>query len=319
LSRRVAIIGAAGTLGSCAAFTLAFQGICDELILIPHQRENIVRLYQIDLESALTGLNDTKVRVGCNEDISEADVVLVCAGPRWRQVSSRMEWLEDALPVTQQVAEVLRQYCTKAVVINQTNPVDPTTWLLQRLSGLPRERILGYSFNDTLRFRGLLAQNLNVSSTVIDALVVGEHGSHQVLLFSSVRIHGQPYRVSDQTRNAILAEIPKIVPRLETLGQGRMVGWTCSVGAAAQIGAVLDDTSKVFPCSVVLQGEYGRHNLSATVPVRLGRTGVQEFMPMRLEPNEKQQLEDCFDYLHSTVQLLEQRFPVIRSSTAAGH
>jgi len=318
MSRKVAIIGAAGTLGACSAFTLAFEGVCDELVLIPHRRENLVKLYQIDLQSALVGINDTKIRVGSKEDIAEADVVLVCAGPPWRQITSRMEWLNDALPVTEEVAETLRRYCTKGVVINQTNPVEPTTWALRRLSGLPRKRILGYSYNDTLRFRGLVGQHLGYSSTKVGGFVVGEHGSHQVLLFSTVKIDGKPFPVEQKTRAEILAEIPKIVPRLETLGQGRMVGWTCSVGALAQIRAILDDTGEVFPCSVVLDGEYNRRNISATVPVRLGRAGVQEFMAMNLEPGEQEKVESCFDYLASTVEtLLEPRYPASRFATAS--
>jgi len=318
MSRKVAILGAAGTLGACSAFTLASQGWCDELILIPHRRENLVKLYQIDLETAFSGLNHTKIRVGSNQDLSEADVILVCAGLPWRQVTSRMEWLEDGLAVAADVAQTLRRYCPHAVVINQTNPVDPTNWLLQRLSGVPRERVLGYSFNDTMRFRQLLAEFLHVPGTSVDAMVVGEHGSRQVLLFSSVRVNGERFAVSPEVREQILAEVPKIVPRLETLGQGRMVGWTCSVGAAAQIRAILDDGGEIFPCSVVLDGEYNRTNISATVPVRLGRRGVQGFPPLQMESGEQQQFETCLDFLEATVRSLEQRFPAPRFGAAAG-
>jgi malate/lactate dehydrogenase len=317
MSKKVAILGAAGTLGACSAFTLATQGFCDEIILIPHRRENLVKLYQIDLEGAVSGMNETKVWVGSKADLREADVVLVCAGAPWRQISSRMELLEDSLPVAQEVAEILGQYARlDAVVINMTNPLDPTNWLLQRLSGLARERILGYAFNDTIRFRRLLANHLGVPATAVDASVIGEHGSHQVLLFSSVRVNGVPVAVSEKIRSEIVAEIPRIIPRLEALGQGRTVGWTCSIGVAAQVRAVLEDTGESFPCSVVLSGEYGRQNLSATVPVRLGRGGVQGFPPMELEAGEQAQLESCFDFLEATVRPLEQRYPQTRSTAS---
>jgi malate/lactate dehydrogenase len=181
---------------------------------------------------------------------------------------------------------------------------------------LARERILGYAFNDTIRFRRLLANHLGVPATAVDASVIGEHGSHQVLLFSSVRVNGVPVAVSEKIRSEIVAEIPRIIPRLEALGQGRTVGWTCSIGVAAQVRAVLEDTGESFPCSVVLSGEYGRQNLSATVPVRLGRGGVQGFPPMELEAGEQAQLESCFDFLEATVRPLEQRYPQTRSTAS---
>lgn len=317
MSKKVAILGAAGTLGACSAFTLATQGFCDEIILIPHRRENLVKLYQIDLEGAVAGMNQTKVWVGGKEALREADVVLVCAGAPWRQISSRMELLEDSLPVAQEVAELLGRYARPdAVIINLTNPVDPTNWLMQRLSGLLRERFIGYSFNDTIRFRRLLAIHLGVPGTAVDACVMGEHGSHQVLLFSSARVNGVPVAVAEKIRSEIVAEIPKIVPRLEELGQGRTVGWTCSIGVAAQVKAVLEDTGEVFPCSVVLSGEYGRRDLSATVPVSIGRGGVQGFPKLELEAGEQAQVEACFDFLEATVRSLEARFPKV--SRAAG-
>jgi malate dehydrogenase len=318
MSKKVAILGAAGTLGACSAFTLATQGFCDEIILIPHRRENLVKLYQIDLEGAVSGMNETKVWVGSKADLREADVVLVCAGAPWRQISSRMELLEDSLPVVQEVAELLGQHARHdAVVINMTNPLDPTNWLLQRLSGLPRERVLGYAYNDTIRFRRYLSIHLGVPGTAVEACVMGEHGSHQVLLFSSVRVNGIPVAVSEKIRGEIVAEIPKIIPRLESLGQGRTVGWTCSIGVAAQVKAVLEDTGEVYPCSIVLDGEYGRRNLSATVPVRLGRGGAQAFPAMEFEAGERAQLEACFDFLEATVRPLEKRYPLVRPNASA--
>ena len=224
MSRTVAIIGATGTLGACAAFTIGHQGLADKLVLIPHTRVNLAKLYQYDLQTSFACMNTTDFQVGTYDDLAEADVIIVCAGAPWRQVTSRMEWLDESLPVTRQVADALRRSATRGVVINLTNPVDPTNWLLQRASGLPRERVLGYSFNDSLRFEHLLSLFLGVPSPSVDAMVIGEHGAHQVPLFSSVSIDGNPVAVSQAVRDQVLAEIPKIVPKLETLGQGRMTG-----------------------------------------------------------------------------------------------
>lgn len=316
MSRKVAIIGAAGTLGSCAAFTISYGGIADELILLPHRRENLVKLYQYDLQMSLTGINNTVVRVGQKEDLADADVVLICAGAPWRQITTPMEWLEDSIPVVQEVAATMRQYCPNAVLISQTNPIDPIAWLLVRWSGFPRERVLGYSLNDSLRFKRMMAEYLNFPPDAVDGMVVGEHGKHQVPLFSSVRVNGKPFPVEQRVREMFLEEVPKIVPRMEKLGQGRMAGWTCSTGAAALIRAILNDTGETFACAVMLQGEYGRKDLCATVPVRLGRGGVQGFPTVEMEAGEREKLEACFDFLEPIERGLEQRFFAARAAGA---
>jgi malate dehydrogenase len=94
---------------------------------------------------------------------------------------------------------------------------------------------------------------------------------------------------------------------METLGAGRTTGWTSSIGVSAIVKAVLGDTGDVIPCSVVLDGEYGRKDISASMPVRLGRGGVQGFPPMEMEPDERQRLEKCFDFLETTARSLEDR------------
>ncbi|GFE56326.1 malate dehydrogenase [Geobacter sp. AOG1] len=307
MAKKVGIIGAAGTLGSCAAFMIARESLADEMILVPGTRENIVKFHRMDIETAMTGINDMKVRFGHKEELAGADVVILGAGAPWRRINNRMELLDDGMPIIREAAQTICRYCPDAVVITLTNPVDPLNWALWKLTGLPRQQFLGYSLNDTLRFRRLLAQALAVPAPTVDATVVGEHGPHQVLLFSSVKVNGKPFTVDQQTRLDVRAEIPKILDSLETLGAGRTTGWTSSIGISAIVKAILDDTGEVIPCSAVLDGEYGRSDLSASMPVRLGRGGVQELLPVVTEPGEQQELEKCFDFLGDTVRSLESR------------
>jgi malate dehydrogenase len=286
---------------------IAKEGLADEMVLLPGSRENIVRFHQMDLETAITGINDMSVRFGRKEDLAGSDVVILAAGAPWRRINSRMELLEDSMPIIEEAAQTVREHCPEAVVITLTNPVDPLNWALWRLTGLPRERFLGYSLNDTMRFKRLLAQALSVSAPTVDATVVGEHGPHQVLLFSSVRINGKPIEISRETKESVYAEIPQILNKLETLGAGRTTGWTSSIGIAGIVKAVLDDTGDVIPCSAVLDGEYGRKNLSASMPVRLGRGGVQGFPSIEMDADERERLEKCFDFLASVVDTLGPR------------
>jgi malate dehydrogenase len=150
---------------------------------------------------------------------------------------------------------------------------------------------LGYSINDSLRFRELIAANKGVKTSQVQATVVGEHGSTQVPLFSSARIDGKAVSFTEDEKKRILDEIPNILRRYEELQSGRTAGWTCAVGMAKLIKAIREDSGEVFPCSIVLDGEFGQRNVSMSVPVKLGRTGAREIQEWTLAADEQPKFE----------------------------
>ena len=107
--------------------------------------------------------------------------------------------------------------------------------------------------------------------------MIGEHGITQVPLFSSVRIDGRPVSFTEAEKQAHPGRDPKIFERYEELQAGRTAGWTCAIGLAALTRAIVKDTGEIFPCSAVLDGEYGQRGLSMGVPVRLGKTGYRRY------------------------------------------
>ncbi|MBI5443671.1 MAG: malate dehydrogenase [Deltaproteobacteria bacterium] len=300
---KVGIIGAAGTLGSCAAFTIATAGTAEELWLFD-VKKNLLRSHFMDIQTAAAVLNDTSVHVGEDEDLAGCDIVVVAAGAPWRQISSRMELLGDGLPIVRDTAEKLRRFCPEAVVLTATNPVDPVNYAMHVHSGMDRTRLIGYTINDSYRFRMLVARALGTTATHVEGHVLGEHGEHQVPLFSALRVGGNPFPADAAFQERILGEIPKILRAYESLGTGRTSGWTSAVGLADMVHAIVHDSGEIFPCSVVLDGEYGRRGFSACVPARLGRAGVLEVREWKLAPEERAKLDRAFDYLEANARAL---------------
>jgi malate/lactate dehydrogenase len=307
MSVKLGIIGAAGTLGSCAAFAIASRGLVDELVLMDLNKK-LLKSHQMDLETAVTPIKNMTIRTGGAEDLSGCQVVIQTAGAPWRQISSRAELLEDNLPIIRETAELLKKYCPAAVVISATNPVDPLNYALYRATAMDRKQLIGYTINDSIRFRMLAARALGVDSTEVQGTVVGEHGEHQVLLFSSVRVKGEPVSFSEDAKQQIRAEIPKILHAYESLGTGRTSGWTSAVGLADMVRAIVQDTGQIFPCSVILAGEYGQENISTSVPVSLGRGGVIEIPIIDMTAAEKADFEETVVYLHQMKRQLEEIF-----------
>ena len=306
---KITVIGASGYVGSNVAFILAIQGLADELVLIAPNRTNIVEHLAMDMATAIT---DKKViiRAGGYDDMKDSNIVIMCGGAPQGLIKSRMEMLAKNLPIIQDVGGKVRDLCPSAVVVTATNPVDPLNYAMYYATGFDRHRLLGYSMNDTLRFRALVAQTLGQVTRDVDGIAIGEHGESQVLLFSSVRVKGKPVMFDEATKIKILAHIPAILRSFEELRTGRTSGITSAVGMRESVDAIVNNTHKIVPSSVVLAGEYGCHNMSMGVPVQLGTGGAYDVIEPELAPDEEKQLEKTLAILKPAMAEVDSFFGV---------
>ena len=303
---KISIIGAAGSVGAPAAFYLAAHGLADEILMIGGKKQNVLKQHAMDISTAVSE-RDILVRAGTYEDLSGSDIVINAAGVAQGLIADRMELVPKNIPLIQEIALKIKRYCPEAIVITATNPVDPLNYATYLAGGMERTKLIGYSINDSFRFREMLAAELKVKVSQVDGVVIGEHGSTQVLLFSTARVDGRPVMVSEDSKQQIRSEVPNILKRYEALQAGRTAGWTCAVGLAKIIRAIAADDGTVIPCSIVLDGEYGLSDLSMSVPVVLGRTGVREIKEYQLNPDEAQGLKITAETLKSAARVVNER------------
>ncbi|MGD9368674.1 MAG: malate dehydrogenase [Desulfobacteraceae bacterium] len=301
---KIAIVGAAGSVGSPAAFYIAAQGLADEILMIGGKKQNVLKQHAMDLSTAVSAL-DIKVRAGGYEDLPGSDIVINAAGVAQGLIKDRMEVLPKNIPLIKGIAEQIRQHCPEAIVITATNPVGPLNYTTYLAGGFERKQLIGYSINDSFRLREMIARAFNVKVSQVEGTVIGEHGPTQVLLFSSVKIDGQPVTVGEEIKESIRAEVPNILKRYEEFQAGRTAGWTCAIGLAAFVRAIVHDTGEVLPCSLLLDGEYGQKNLSMSVPARIGREGVKEILEWDLAPDEVEGLKISTEKLTAAMKLVE--------------
>jgi malate/lactate dehydrogenase len=243
----------------------------------------MVTSHTMDFEQVLEQDGSGSVREGEAGELAEAEVIVATAAAPLTVNTSRMVYLADNARI---LASLLDQLPPgwDGILILVTNPVDPLgTWAHER-SGIARERLLGYTLNDSLRLRTAIAAELGVEPGRVEAWVVGEHGDDSVALFERVRVDGEPVELDAAARERALEFLRGWYTRHVALDSGRSSTWTSGRGVARMIEAIRSDSGELWPASVVLAGEYGIEGASLGVPVRLGSGGATEFVEWDLDP-----------------------------------
>jgi len=242
------------------------------------------------LEACPIEKSDARV-LGTNDyaDTADSDVVVITAGIARKPGMSRDDLLNTNYKVMQQVTAEIVKYSPNTIIVPVTNPLDAMCQAVYRVSGFPRERVIGMAgVLDSARMRTFIAQHLNVSVENVHAFVLGGHGDTMVPLARYSTVAGIPLpelmdaetikKISDRTANGG-AEIVKL------LGTGSAY-YAPASAAVEMVEAILKDKKKILPCSTFLQGEYGIKDLFVGVPVKLGAKGIEQIIEIKLTPEE---------------------------------
>jgi malate dehydrogenase len=303
---KIAIIGAGGTLGSCTAYTLALKGLADELVLLD-VNHHLASAHLMDITTAIVGIQNTKIWAGNDEDLNHSDIVIVVAGIPHQSAPSHSDMLRGNLSLMRDIIQKIETYCPEAIVITATNPVDSINLGMFLMSTkLARTKLLGYDLNDSLRFQQIVAKELGKKSTEVEALALGEHAGTLALMFSSVRVNKRPVTLSDEAKERLKMEVPKMLKSFIELGINRTAGWTSASGISQMVESIATDSRKVFPCSAVLEGEYGCKEISMGVPVVLGKQGISRILELDLSQDEKKDLDHSARALETKAHLVRE-------------
>lgn len=267
----VGIFGAAGAVGSAAAFALALGGV--ERLMLADADAAAPRLaaQRIDLETLAAVLPGLDVGSGGLAAVARCDVVVACAGARHRDGAPRGAFLAENAAILAPLADALDDLAPGGpppIVVLVSNPVDALATLLQRRLG-ERVHVVGHTFNDTLRLRVAIARRHGCAPADVEAWSVGEHGPHAVPLLSRVRVRGAPVTLSAHDRACVLDEVGGWYERWQRLGSGRTTQWSSGWGVAAVVRALLRGDPRPWPVSTLPAGAYGVEDVCLTVPALL--------------------------------------------------
>jgi len=236
----VAVIGAAGLIGSGVVERLAMEAITDT-VYMTDLRDNVLHAHAIDIAEAqiLGGNTRTRLVVGPPADGSPVDLVIVAASAPETPDGDRRDFLRANLKLMRVLLPDIESLAGEhGTVMLLSNPVDVLAEALRQLSGISPDRIVGYSLNDSIRFRAAVGRELGVSPERIAGLVLGEHGDGQVPLFSGLTLDGKPLNIDSDQRARITTDITGWFSRWSALKPGRSSGWTTPLGVAQVVKAM---------------------------------------------------------------------------------
>ncbi len=308
---KVSIIGGGGLVGSCAGFALQCGGVVREIAMLDVNQEAAVG-HALDLQHGGPSIADQKIVGGGYEHIADSDFICITAGLRRKPDESRLDLINRNTDLFMQILGDVKAAGPKssAIVLVVSNPVDILTYVAAMKLGLPQRQVIGLGTQlDTIRFRSLIAAQLNAPPTQVNALILGEHGDSMVPIWSSATIAGVPLDKYPGWNTALAGEL-----FTRTKGSGAEVikrkggaGFAVGIAIRDVIEAIALDRRCLLPVSTVQNGCYGIRDVALSVPTLVGRQGVLEQLQIDYWPKEIQGLRASGAALRKTLDVVLQR------------
>lgn len=295
---KVAVIGA-GAVGSATAFSLVTQGVCDDVVLTDLNHEKAVG-EAMDLQHCIEYLNrNVEVGAGTYEDCGDADIIVITASAPYVKGQNRLDMLGTSEKIVKSIVEPIMKNGFDGHFVVISNPVDVISYYIYKLSGLPKNQIIGTGTAlDTARMKCLIAKKIGVDPRSVHCTVMGEHGDSQMVPWSRVTVGGKDfYNIiadnQDRLDGVSLDEMVRETAKAgwEILHRKGNTNYGIATTAVGIIKAILHNENKIIPVSTLLCGEYGESNVFAGVPAVLNRSGVKEVVEVRMTPEELDQFK----------------------------
>ena len=301
---KVTVIGA-GNVGATCANVLVTNQVADEVVLLDI-KEGVAEGKAMDIMQTanILGINTRLTGVTNDYAMTEnSDVVVITSGIPRKPGMTREELIGVNAGIVKSVADNVLKHSPNAIILCVSNPMETMTYLIHKVSGLPKNRIIGMGGAlDSARFKYFLSIALGANATEVEGIVLGGHGDTTMIPL---------------TRFAAYRGLPaaSLLPaeQLEKVAADTMVGgatltkllgtsaWYAPGAAAAQVvAAVLHDQKKLISCSALLDGEYGEKDLCIGVPCILGKNGIEKIVEFDLNEAEKEAFHKSAEAVHKT-------------------
>lgn len=307
INRKVGIVGV-GAVGATAAYTLAIDGTCNEIVLFDIA-PGVAQGKAIDIAQAsyYTRTETNIYSVDNLEDMKDCDIVVITAGVPRKGDMTRADLLLINAKIINDVTSKVAQSSPDAIIICVANPLDVMTQVIHKLTSWDRKRIIGMAGAlDGARMAYQISKKTGLNLSQSGSLVIGDHGENMIPLPQNTTIADIPLEniLTSQDMEEIIEKTKKggaeIVGHLGTSGY-----YGPGMAIAHMVETILYDNKSIVPSSVLLNGEYGHNDVCVGVPVVLGKNGVEKIIEIDLEDSTKEKFKSSVDSIKDGIQILE--------------
>lgn len=289
---KVTVVGA-GNVGATAANVIALREVADEVVMIDI-KEGVSEGKAMDMMQTANLLDmNTRIKGVTNDYAATAgsDVVVITSGIPRKPGMTREELIGVNAGIVKQVTESILAHSPNAIIVCVSNPMDTMTYLIHKISGLPKNRIIGMGGAlDSSRFKYYLSLALEANPNEVEGFVIGGHGDTTMIpmkRFAAFRGVPAADLLSDETLDKVVADTMVGGATLTKL-LGTSAWYAPGAAAAEVVEAIIHDQKCMIPCSALLEGEYGEKDLCIGVPCILGKNGLEKIIELDLNENEKE-------------------------------
>ncbi|NQY05961.1 MAG: malate dehydrogenase [Flavobacteriaceae bacterium] len=306
---KVTVVGAGAVGASCAEY-IAIKDFASEVVLLDI-KEGYAEGKAMDLmqTASLNGF-DTKI-TGSTNDYSKtagSDIVVITSGIPRKPGMTREELIGINAGIVKSVSSSLIEHSPNAIMIVVSNPMDTMTYLVHKTTNLPKNRIIGMGGAlDSARFKYRLAEALGAPISDVDGMVIGGHSDKGMVPLTRLATRNSvPVTefISEERLNQV-KEDTKVGGATLTKLLGTSAWYAPGAAVSGLVQAIACDQKKIFPCSALLEGEYGLNDISIGVPVVLGRNGIEKIVDIELSEAERAHLQESAEGVKKTNGLLE--------------
>jgi len=306
---KVTVVGAGSVGASCAEY-IAIKNFASEVVLLDI-KEGYAEGKAMDLmqTASLNGF-DTRI-TGVTSDYSktaETDIAVITSGIPRKPGMTREELIGINAGIVKEVANNLIKHSPNVIIIVVSNPMDTMTYLVHKATGLPKNRIIGLGGAlDSARFKYRLAEALEAPISDVDGMVIGGHSDTGMIPLTRLATRNSlpVNKILSEERLNQVSEETKVGGATLTKLLGTSAWYAPGAAVSGLVQAIACDQKKLYPCSALLEGEYGMTDISIGVPVILGKNGIESIVEIELNDAEKAKMEESAAGVRKTNGLLE--------------
>ena len=295
---KVVIVGA-GAVGATTAFTLMLGGLFQEIVLIDINRSK-AEGDALDIAHGVSLVKPVTIKAGDYSECRGADIVIITAGVPQKGVQTRLDLLKDNAALFKKIVKSIMEFAPSDVILmTVSNPVDILTYITYKLSGLPKNQVLGSgTVLDTSRLKYMISRKTGVDARNCHTYIIGEHGDSEVAAWSVTNIGGMTMQeFCKYTGKCDLNDLDKMYNEVknsayEIIEKKGATFYAIAVAVARICECIAGDENSILTVSGIFEGEYGIKDVALSVPTMVGGSGVERIFEVPFSKEEMKGLHD---------------------------